>query len=83
MAGRCAGWGGVRYVDLYPGIDLELTGEQGGLAPRLATRPGADLSVVRLRLEGAGAVAVEGGALRLTTAAAGPRTPGRCSAPKG
>jgi hypothetical protein len=62
-------WGGVRYVELYPGIDLELTGEQGGLVPRLAARPGADLSVVRLRVEGADAVAVEGDALRLRTAA--------------
>jgi len=32
-------WGGVRYVELYPGIDLELTGEQGRLVPRLVARP--------------------------------------------
>ena len=37
--------------------------------PRLAARPGADLSAVRLRVEGADAVAVEGDALRLSTAA--------------
>jgi hypothetical protein len=28
-------WGGVRYVDLYPGIDLEIAGQGGRLVPRL------------------------------------------------
>ncbi len=42
-------WGGVRYADLYPGIDLELTGQNGRLVPRLVARPGADLGAVRLR----------------------------------
>jgi hypothetical protein len=45
-------WGGVRYVDLYPGIDLELSGEDGKWQPRLIPQPGADVSAVRLRLEG-------------------------------
>jgi hypothetical protein len=49
-------WGGVRYRDLYPGIDLEITGEGGHLVQRLVTRPGANLSAVRLRVEGADAV---------------------------
>ena len=62
-------WGGVRYVDLYPGVDLELTSEGGQMVQRLAARPGADLSAVRLRVEGADAVAVDGDALRLSTAA--------------
>jgi len=30
-------WGGVRYVDLYPGIDLEITGEHGRLVVRTPT----------------------------------------------
>ena len=29
-------WGGVRYRDLYPGVDLEIAGRDGGLAWRLA-----------------------------------------------
>jgi hypothetical protein len=33
-------WGGVRYKDLYPGIDLEVTGEGGRMAQRVVTRPG-------------------------------------------
>jgi hypothetical protein len=62
-------WGGVRYVNLYPGVDLELSGEHGRLAPRLTALTGADLSAVRLRVEGSDAVAVDGGTLRLSTAA--------------
>lgn len=62
-------WGGVRYVDLYPGIDLELSGAQGRLAARLVARPGADLGAVRLRVEGAEAVTREGDVLRLGTTA--------------
>jgi len=65
----CRPGAAVRYVDLYPGIDLELTGEQGQLVPRLSAAPGADLSAVRLRVEGADAVVVEGDIVRLTAAA--------------
>jgi hypothetical protein len=62
-------WGGVRYVDLYPGVDLELTGENGQVVPRLVVHPEADLSVVRLRVEGAEEVALgEGRGLLLRTA---------------
>jgi hypothetical protein len=61
-------WGGVRYVDLYPGLDLELTGTGGQLRLRLVARPGADPGAVRLHIEGADAVTLEGGRLRLTTA---------------
>jgi len=62
-------WGGVRYVDLYPGVDLEVTSEGGQILQRLAGRPGADLGVVRLRVEGADAVVADGDALRLSTTA--------------
>ena len=62
-------WRGARYVDLYPGVDLELTSEAGQMVSRLAARPGADLDAVRLHIEGADAVAVVGDALRLSTAA--------------
>ncbi|MCC9075203.1 SBBP repeat-containing protein [Litorilinea aerophila] len=46
-------WSGVRYVDLYPGVDLEVTGEAGRWSWRLVTRAGADLSAVHLQVEGA------------------------------
>ncbi len=61
-------WGGVRYADLYPGIDLELTSQSGRLVQRVVVRPGADLDAVRLRVEGADHVTLEGKRLRLTTA---------------
>jgi len=71
-------WGGVRYVDLYPGIDLEITSENGYLVQRLVARPGADLNAVRLQVEGADAIELRpspdvgsgagGEALGLTTA---------------
>ncbi|MBN2547987.1 MAG: SBBP repeat-containing protein, partial [Anaerolineales bacterium] len=66
-------WGGVRYKDLYPGIDLEVSGESGQVVQRLVVRAGADLSAVRLRVEGADDVelfsSIGGGkGLHLTTA---------------
>jgi len=62
-------WGGLHYVDLYRGIDLELTSESGQLVFRLVAQPGADLSEVRLLVEGADAVTLDGDALRLSSAA--------------
>ncbi len=64
-------WGGVRYVDLYPGIDLELIGEGGQWQTRIVARPSADLRAVRLRVEGVDAVTLNGDRLRLTTAVGG------------
>ncbi|MBN1921670.1 MAG: SBBP repeat-containing protein, partial [Anaerolineae bacterium] len=62
-------WGGVRYVDLYPGIDLEVTSEGGQFVQRLHVQPGADLSQVKVRVEGAEAVELAGTeSLRLSTA---------------
>jgi hypothetical protein len=62
-------WGGVRYKDLYPGIDLEFRADQGRLAQYLVAQDAADLAAVRLRVEGADELAVRDGALHLTTAA--------------
>ena len=68
-------WGGVRYEGLYPGVDLELTSEDGRYIQRLVVHPGDDdstepvmtgaegltqvLSAVRLRVEGADALTLE------------------------
>lgn len=74
MANRCARVEWVRYVGLYPGIDLEIAGESSRLVPRLVAHPGADLNVVHLRIEGADGIAFSGsdegrgGGLRLSTA---------------
>lgn len=46
-------WGGVRYKEIYPGIDLELTSEDGQTVQRFVVSEDADLDAVRLRIEGA------------------------------
>lgn len=62
-------WGGVRYKDLYPGIDLELTSDTSGQpVQRMVARAGADLSAVQLRVDGADGLALDGDSLRLSTA---------------
>ncbi len=62
-------WGGVRYKDLYPGIDLELRTDHGRLVQYLVAQSAADLAAVRLQVEGADELAVRDGALHLNTAA--------------
>jgi hypothetical protein len=46
-------YAGVRYIGLYPGIDLEIGSAEGRWIQRLVVHPGADLNAVRLRVEGA------------------------------
>jgi len=69
-------WGGVRYVDLYPGIDLEIANENGQWHWQMATRDASPLALVgrgagsegvRLQVEGVDAIALDGDRLRLTT----------------
>ena len=78
-------WGGVRYRDLYPGLDLEMTGQNGQWSWRLVRNQQSAISspqsavrsqqsvisnpAVTLRIEGADAVTANEGALRLSTAA--------------
>ncbi len=64
-------WSGVRYVDIYPGVDLVVTSENGQWSWELATRNGnvpPGLTAARLKVEGADALNVQGGRMRLTTA---------------
>lgn len=51
-------WGGVRYVNLYPNLDLEITGEDGQLVTRLVCHSDCEFSLpsVGLRIEGAEAL---------------------------
>lgn len=61
-------WGGVRYVDLWPGVDL-VVGAAEGTPWRFEARAGADLGAVRVQVDGADAVDVEDGVLRLSAEA--------------
>ena len=68
-------WGGVRYKDLYPGIDLEMTSENGQVEQRIVVSD-ASLAIrhssfasVRLRVDGADKIELAGSeVVRLTTA---------------
>jgi murein DD-endopeptidase MepM/ murein hydrolase activator NlpD len=61
-------WGGVRYLDLYPGVDLELTSQNGQYVQRLVVDPGVDLSAVRLQIDGAQSMALQPLAQAMTQA---------------
>ena len=70
-------WGGVRYVDLYPGVDLVITGNNGQWQWKLVhnapvpghSPKGQGGQAVRLRVEGADTVLAEGSRLRISTSA--------------
>jgi hypothetical protein len=65
-------WGGVRYVDLYPGIDLELTGRGGKLNWRFVNHDAylvAPKLDMRLRVEGAEGARLEKDFFHLFTGA--------------
>ena len=66
-------WGGLRYRNLYPGIDLVLSarGSAGGTpsAWHLELSAGADPRVVQLRVEGAQSVQVAAGQILMDTSA--------------
>jgi len=60
----------VRYAGLYPGIDLAYYGTAGRLEDDWTVAPGADPRAIRLAVDGARGVALDGhGALVLDTAA--------------
>ena len=66
-------WSGVRYVDLYPGVDLEIAGEDGVLAPRFVVRDRERASAAKfsekafLRIEGAEGLDCDSEAIRCAT----------------
>jgi len=68
-------WGGVRYVDLYPGIDLEITGENGQLIQRFVYRDEVaaqnSTANIALRVEGAESISIDSNDRLLLTTAIG------------
>jgi hypothetical protein len=62
-------WGGVRYKDLYPGIDLQISSQNGLWNWQLVASPNAESNIVRLCVAGTKALTIsKGGSLLLTTA---------------
>ncbi len=61
-------WGGVRYADLYPGVDLEIGGESGRWAWRLVFRAPYSASDIHLSVQGAEAVELQQDSMRIRTA---------------
>jgi hypothetical protein len=65
-------WSGVRYADLYPGLDLVLGGDAAGLTARFVCTAAdcpAALAAVELAVDGATGLALDGASLRITAAA--------------
>jgi hypothetical protein len=53
-------FGRVRYLDIYPGVDLVYYGNQGQLEYDFVVAPGAEVNLIRLGISGADDVAVDG-----------------------
>jgi len=64
-------WGGVRYLGLYPDVDLELHSESGQIIPRLVCYRDCQsaLQQVRLRITGADALYLAEGQMVIATPA--------------
>ncbi|MFQ5604071.1 MAG: PQQ-binding-like beta-propeller repeat protein [bacterium] len=60
-------WGGVRYIDIYPGVNLEITGEYGRWTWRMVSSDPNTLLNVRLQVEGAKVLGLEEDHLTLMT----------------
>ncbi len=60
-------WGGVRYANLYPGLDLVVTAQNGQLALQLVIKQIDALDNVRLQIDGASAVNLADNTVLLTT----------------
>src|ERR1019366_9160220 len=62
-------WSGVRYKDIYPGMDLEVTSANADWTWRMVANgsPVTEASRVQLRIEGANQVALTSNNLVLTT----------------
>ncbi|WP_437281587.1 SBBP repeat-containing protein [Sorangium sp. So ce375] len=62
----------VIYEDLWPGVDLEISGTARALKYQLVVAPGADPAQIRLTYRGASAVRLtEGGQIEVSTPAGG------------
>ena len=66
------GYASVNYVDMYPGVNVRLRGQGGTLEYDLLLEPEADLSQVRVRVEGAERLCLDAGGSLVMHTALGP-----------
>ena len=62
-------WGGVRYLDLYPGVDLEITSEDNQLVQRILVHDQKNLNAVKLKIEGVEDIKLADDSILLETSA--------------
>ncbi len=60
-------WGGVRYKDIYPGVDLEISSEDDQWTWKVIAKDDASLDQVRLQVDGADKLALREGSVIATT----------------
>jgi hypothetical protein len=65
------GYEGVTYRQLWPGIDLELSGKANALKYEFHVHPGASVSDIRMAYRGARGLRLRGGALEIETGLGG------------
>lgn len=68
-ASRVPVYSGLMYDELYPGIDLQMREDDGGLKYDYILEPGADISQIIIDIEGAEEVDLKDGNLLITTSA--------------
>ncbi len=61
-------WNGVRYKNVYPGVDLEVTSKKGQWHWRLMADRKKDVKNVRVRVEGSEQLALTDAGIEMTTA---------------
>lgn len=66
-AGDVPAWGKITYVNIYPGIDLQLYSDDFVLKYDFIVHPGADPSPIRMRYEGAEEVQLSNRRVKITT----------------
>ncbi|MHC4850514.1 MAG: DUF7948 domain-containing protein [Planctomycetota bacterium] len=66
------GYAWLQYADMYPGVDVRLREQDGTLEYDLLLEPGADLSQVRVRVEGAERLSLDANGTLVMDTAIGP-----------
>jgi hypothetical protein len=60
-------WGGVRYIDIYPGVDLEISSEENQWTWKIVGNDGDSLDQVHLQVDGADKLELREGSIIATS----------------